>query len=130
VTACVTCGAKIDYRPMRPKDEPSGEHDPLVEVESAKTGPPPPTRQEQKRQEVEENMAAELAIISKPAPASHDPWAKPCSKHGGATEPCDVGRGKANKCVNSKWGKNRTHDGPCACFPCHSWAQPGQPAPQ
>ncbi len=130
VTNCASCGKGVDYRPLRPKDLP----DALKRQEQRKTkkikrliareraslesGTGSVQLEEPELPELEEPEIKELEPV--PEPAVQKPWSIPCSRHGGATAPCDLGYNRANLCTNSKWGESRVHNGPCRCLACHA----------
>jgi hypothetical protein len=153
VTVCPDCGATLDYRPLRPVDtgasgpadlpadeaaiqalaaikkaeevrEESGEMDalPLVELNAHPS-----------EEEVIESLESKEALVAPKIPDEvkrvNEQFAPSsavgaCEKQGGELVECDEGKGKANRCTNSKWGKAGAFAGPCAC-PCHAWP-PGQ----
>jgi hypothetical protein len=114
VTTCVNCGTGVDYRPLRAKDEPSDEQDPLAETKGVDPAPP--------AVEPEDDLFDMTGTVARePAPV---PFIDGVSSMQGFAcsedDPCDTGACQANRCKHSKWGSAKTCAGPCYCSACHA----------
>ena len=91
VTVCANCGKGLDYRPLRPKDEPSGEHDPLLET----TEPPSGLREDRCAKQGGALVECSTGAL-KAHECHHSKWAR-------------------------GYDKPRTFNGPCGCMECHAF---------
>lgn len=140
VTICSACGVTVDTRALREIDTGGNDEPPISEAEIqayAKKAKAEEIREESgetealplvtlksnpSEEEVKASLESKAALAAARVPHTEAIFhAASCSKHGGEIPECDSGPGKAHHCVNGKWGKRGTFNGPCQCL-CHAWS--------